>query len=76
VKSMTFVPLSYNFPIPNKAEIIINKPQLAHGQLAGENEVIRVQGGYAVIIPNPSLKALEVLMPSTKQFPHLCTGFE
>jgi hypothetical protein len=36
--------------IPNKLEIIINKPQLAHGQLAAENEAIRVQGGYAVII--------------------------
>jgi hypothetical protein len=31
-------------PIPNKAEIIINKPQLAHGQFAGENGKIRVFG--------------------------------
>ena len=35
-------------PIPNKAGIIINKPQLAHGHLAGENEKIRVVGAYAV----------------------------
>jgi hypothetical protein len=34
--------------IPNKAEILFNKLQLAHGQLAGENEVIRVLGAYAV----------------------------
>jgi hypothetical protein len=32
------------FPIPNKAGIIINKRELAHAHLAGENEIIRVQG--------------------------------
>ncbi len=40
---------NHNFPIPNKAGIIINKPELAHGHLAGENETIRVRGAYAVI---------------------------
>jgi len=32
------------FPIPNKAGIIINKRELAHGHLAGENETIRGVG--------------------------------
>ena len=32
-------------PIPYKTGIIINKPQLAHGNLAGENETIRVRAG-------------------------------
>jgi hypothetical protein len=40
---MTFTPSSCNFLIPNK-------PQLAHGHFAGENQKIRVVGGYAVIV--------------------------
>jgi hypothetical protein len=38
-------PLVLNPFFDNKAGIIINKPKLAHGHLAGENERIRVQGG-------------------------------
>jgi len=39
----------------NKVGIFINKLQLAHGHLAGENETIRVQGAYAVILHNDSV---------------------
>ena len=40
----------FNFPIPNKVGIIINKPKLAHGHFAGENEGIRVRDAYTVIL--------------------------